>query len=120
MQCAKIAAAGTYEVVVNIVGEDAVVVDAAVIDVVENENCESIVVKSFDVSAPTNQTEVADGAEVPYGETKWIAVVVTPKEGYVVESITVNGVATQTFGGMQCAKIAEVGTYTIVVTVVAA
>ena len=120
MQCAKIAAAGTYEVVVKIVGEDAVVVDAAVIDVVENENCESIVVKSFDVSAPTNQTEVADGAEVPYGGTKWIAVVVTPKEGYVVESITVNGVATQTFGGMQCAKIAEVGTYTIVVTVVAA
>lgn len=116
--CFKIATPGDYAVTVTTKVAGASSQDAATIVVTENANCESIVVKSFDVSAPTNQTVVENG-EAPFGDSKWIAVVVTPKAGYKVESITVNGVATQTFGGMQCAKIATKDTYTVVVTVVA-
>ena len=93
--------------------------NVAVVDVIENTNCESIVVKSFDVASPTQQTVVADGGEVPFGDSKWICVIVTPKAGYKVESITVNGNATQLYGGMQCASVKAAGTYEVVVTVVA-
>ena len=114
-QLCSIKTAGTYTVVVNIKGETPA--EQALVAVLPNANLESVTVKHFDVSAPTTQTAVANGGEVPFGATKWIAVTPTVKAGYEVESILVNGVATQTFGGMQCAKIAEKGTYTIEVKV---
>lgn len=114
-QLCKIGEAGTYTVVVNIKGETTA--QSALVVTTPNENLESVVVKSFDVSAPTTQTTVENGGVAPFGATKWVAVVATPKFGYEVESITVNGVATQSFGGMECAKIADAGTYTVEVTV---
>ena len=116
--CFQIATPGEYNVVVKtkVAGANT---DAAVVNVTANPNCESIVVKHFDVSAPTNQTAIENGGEVPFGDSKWICVIVTPKAGYKVQSITVNGTATQTFGGMQCASVKTAGTYEVVVTVVA-
>ena len=114
MLCASVATAGTYTIKVNIAGETAV--ETATLAVMPNSNVESVVVETFTYPQFNARTAVESGATIPFGSDKWIAVVATPKHGYEVESITVNGVKTQNYN-MECIKIEKAGTYTVEVTV---
>ncbi len=64
-------------------------------------------VSSFELNGqtPTNFVQLTSGDKVDAG--KWLGVKCTPEEGYVVDSVKVNGTDATLMGGYYCSKVVE-------------
>ncbi len=93
--CVNIKSAGTYKIKITAKAkEEAVTTYAEVVNETASADAANIDNVSYSMALDNHYSdiqELVDGNKVPVGEGNWLYIAVTPKAGYEVDKVTVNG-----------------------------